>query len=109
MKLEGTWCFEDIDIQFRGFSTIQKTQSPKPVENSMLCFSRGERKFQGKGRVEKRKERRNLQKVHRDFFKSFVHFYKTKVIPVFHLVIHRRKLESLKVTPRYLLSSLADI
>ena len=49
---------------------------------------------------------RNIKKKCQAFCKNFVHFYKTKVFPVVHLVFYRRKLDKSEIS-WYLLSSLA--
>ena len=67
----------------------------------MLCFSREEWKFHcfigertsGKG---KRKKGKEYEKMHPAFCKNLVHFYKTKVFPVVHLVIYRRNFKKFK-------------
>ena len=51
MKLEGTWCTEDIDnehLQLRVFSTAEKTHFSNLVMNATSSSSKGRRKFQRK-------------------------------------------------------------
>ena len=49
MKLEETWCTEDIDnekLQLRVLSTIEKKLFfSNSVRNATSCFSKGQRKF----------------------------------------------------------------
>ena len=54
MKLEGTWCTEDIDneqLQLRVFSTTEKKHFSNSVMNDTSCFSKGQGKFQERIRV----------------------------------------------------------
>ena len=50
-KIEGTWCTEDIDnehLQFRVFSTAEKTHFSSFVMNATSSSSKGQKKFQRK-------------------------------------------------------------
>ena len=51
MKLEGTWCTEDIDnehLQLKVFSTAEKAHFSNLVMNATSTSSKGQRKFQRK-------------------------------------------------------------
>ena len=51
MKLEGTWCTEDIDndfLQLGVFSTAEKTHFSNFLMHATSSFSKGQKKFQRK-------------------------------------------------------------
>ena len=78
MKLEGTWCTEDIyneHLQLGVFSITEKISFWNSVMNATSCFSKGQKSFKKRIRV-------NFQRTNLFEWASknhLVHFSKTKV------------------------------